>query len=76
MTLTDFKAKKLHLKIFDKGNLVYTSPAIQQIADYAKEDLATFWSEYKRIDNPHIYKVDLSDKLYNLKQKLLKANGG
>jgi nicotinate phosphoribosyltransferase len=76
MTLTDFKAKKLHLKIFDKGNLVYTSPAIQQIAEYAKEDLATFWSEYKRIDNPHIYKVDLSDKLYNLKQKLLKANGG
>lgn len=76
MTLTDFKARRLHVKVFEKGRLVYEQPSIRQIADNAREDLSTFWSEYKRIDNPHIYKVDLSDKLYDLKQKLLKVNGG
>ena len=33
--------------------------------------MATFWDEFKRIKRPHLYKVDLSDELYNLKKKLL-----
>ena len=33
--------------------------------------MASFWNEYKRLLNPHIYKVDLSQKLYDLKQSLL-----
>ncbi len=29
------------------------------------------WGEFKRLNNPHVYKVDLSEKLYDLKQELL-----
>lgn len=73
-TFIDFKARKLHEKIFDGGKLIYKLPTLKVIAEYAAKEITTFWSEYRRIDNPHIYKVDLSDKLYDLKQKLLKMN--
>ena len=41
-----------------------------QIKAYAKSELGSFWDEYKRVDQPQIYKVDLSDKLYELKLEM------
>ena len=72
-TFTEFKVKNLHTKIFENGKLIYKLPALKEIALYSKKELNSFWSEYRRIDNPHIYKVDLSQKLYDLKQSLLKV---
>lgn len=69
--LTNYYVKELQTKIFDSGNLVYTSPSLKEIAEYSKKDLDTFWDEIKRIDNPHKYFVDLSQNLWNLKQELL-----
>ena len=34
-------------------------------------EMDTFWEEYLRIDSPHIYKVDLSDELLQLKKSML-----
>ena len=42
------------------------------IRENALKELDTFWDEYKRVTNPHVYKVDLSFKLWQLKQELLK----
>lgn len=70
-TLTDFTAKKLRVKIFDKGNCVYESPSIEEIRSYCKNQLELIWDEVKRFENPHLYYVDLSQKLWNLKQKML-----
>ena len=53
------------------GKLVYDMPKLKDIAAYAKTEMESFWEEYKRIDQPHIYKVDLSDKLYELKTSML-----
>ena len=39
--------------------------------EYSKNDLSTFWDEIKRLYNPHKYYVDLSQKLWDLKQQLL-----
>ena len=36
----------------------------------------SFWEEYTRNDNPHIYKVDLSDELYELKTSMIKQIRG
>lgn len=69
--LTNYYVKELQTKIFDNGNLVYTSPTLKEIAEYSKNDLNTFWDEIKRIDNPHKYFVDLSQNLWDLKQKML-----
>lgn len=69
--ITDFYVKNLHIKVFEGGKLVYKIPDLKEIGQYHKKEINSFWDEYKRLDNPHIYKVDLSEKLYNLKTGLL-----
>lgn len=70
-TLTNFTTRKLLVPIFIKGELVYKVPTIDQIRENVKINENEIWEEYKRQINPDVYKVDLSDKLYNLKQELL-----
>ncbi|HHY83545.1 MAG TPA: nicotinate phosphoribosyltransferase [Clostridiales bacterium] len=72
MTIRHYSIKELLVPIFVKGKRVYKTPALMDIQAYAKSELDTLWDEYKRLKNPHVYKVDLSQKLYDLKQKLLK----
>ena len=71
MTLCDYRVRQLLVPIFENGELVYNSPALSEIAAYAKQEMETFWDEYKRLNRPHRYKVDLSQKLYDLKLQLL-----
>ena len=54
--------------------MVYKLPTVMEIAEYHRQSYGEFWNEYKRMLNPHVYKVDLSQKLYDLKQKLIKEN--
>ena len=75
MTLTDYTLRPLLVPIFRDGMQVYESPDLHRIAAYAKEELDTFWSEYKRLHRPQRYKVDLSQSLYDLKQELLARHG-
>ena len=69
--MKDFKAREMQVKIFDKGELVYDEPSLDEIAEYRKEEVASLWDEVKRYDSPHNYYVDLSQDLWNLKQKLI-----
>ena len=73
MTLRHFTCKELLMPIFLSGRRVYDLPGLLEIQSYAKQELDTLWEEYKRLKNPHVYKVDLSAKLYQLKQDLLKS---
>ncbi|MGN0448444.1 MAG: nicotinate phosphoribosyltransferase [Acutalibacteraceae bacterium] len=70
-TVTDFEAKPLLVKIFDKGEVCYQSPDIKDIKAYCNEQVDTLWDEVKRFENPHTYYVDLSDRLWNEKKRLL-----
>ncbi len=70
-TLTDFTARELLVPIFENGELVYDCPSIEEIAAYCKEQLDLLWDEVKRFENPHTYYVDLSEKLYEIKNILL-----
>lgn len=72
MTLTNFKARELLVPVFRNGKRVYELPSLMDIQKYAKKEMNTLWAEYKRLTKPHVFKVDLSDELYNLKNKLLK----
>ena len=71
-TVTNFYVKDLNIDVIKDGKVVCNRPSVMEIAAYHKESYGQFWNEYKRLLNPHIYKVDLSEKLFNLKQKLLK----
>ena len=69
--LEGFTVKNLQVPVFINGECVYTSPSIEEIRNYSKEQLSLIWDEVKRFENPHNYYVDLSEKLWNMKQKLL-----
>lgn len=70
-TLYDYNVRELLVPLFIDGRQVYDCPSMADIQRYAKAELSTFWEESKRLMNPHVYKVDLSDELYTLKQKLI-----
>ena len=72
-TFTDYTLKRLPVQIFSKGAAVYERPSLKEIVDYAVRSKGEFWEEYKRLINPHVYKVDLSDGLYDLKKKLMEG---
>ncbi len=71
-TVYDFTAKELMVPIFKNGEQVYQCPDLQQVRAYCQEQVDTLWDEVKRFDNPHTYYVDLSQKLWDIKQELLK----
>ena len=73
-TLTNFSAKELQVPIFKNGLLVYTSPGLEEIKAYCKQQVDLLWAEVKRFENPHTYYVDLSQKLWDIKQQLLREN--
>ena len=74
-TLENFTAKELLVPIFKDGECVYTSPTVQEIQKYCKEQIMTLWDEVKRFENPHRYYVDLSKDLWNVKHELLMNRG-
>lgn len=76
MTLTDYYAKNLYQDIIVDGKQVYKPKNVYQLQADCKASLDGFWEEYLRISNPHEYKVDLSLKLYELKQKLIAEERG
>lgn len=71
--VTNFYVKELYVDVFQKGKRVLQPKSVYQLAEDCKQSLNGFWDEYLRLQQPHAYKVDLSDKLYELKQKLIKA---
>jgi nicotinate phosphoribosyltransferase len=73
-TLTDFIAKPLLEPIFLGGELVYRLPTIEASRAYCAQQVDLLWDEVKRFENPHHYYVDLSQKLWDVKQELLRGN--
>ena len=65
-----YRMRRLLEPIFDEGKCVYTSPNVMEIQDICTKEKATLWDENMRFVNPAKVYVDLSDKLYALKQKV------
>jgi len=70
-TLTDFEAIELLKPIFVNGVCVYERPSTEEIRKHCEEELDRQWDEVKRFENPHNYYVDLSPKLWDIKQMML-----
>ena len=75
-TFTNYKLRKLHCEIIKDGKLVYNFPPLKEVKAYAETEIESLWDEYKRLDSPQIYKVDLSDALYQLKTSMLEEIRG
>ena len=70
----NFQARELLVPVFLNGKKVYESPALKDIQTYCKQQVNTLWDEIKRFDNPQTYYVDLSQKLWDIQQELLRKN--
>lgn len=67
--VTNFTAKNLHKKVIENGNVIYENPTVQEMQEYASENLNLLWDEYKRSLNPEAYPVDLSQKCWDNRMK-------
>lgn len=66
-----YTLRELMVPVFISGKCVYTSPSVMDIRNYCIQEQESLWDEARRLVNPHIVYVDLSQKLYNMKTKLL-----
>ena len=69
--LTDFTARELLVPVFEGGKLVYSLPPLAEIRDHCARELNTMWKEVLRFENPHDYYVDLSEKLWTVKNAMI-----
>ena len=74
-TVYNFEARELLTPIYQGGKLVYNRPSLDEIKTYCAQQVDTLWDELKRFENPQSYPVDLSQKLYDIRQDLLHSNG-
>lgn len=71
-TITDYSVRLLQVPIFCEGKLVYQLPNIEEIRRYCQKEVDTLWDEVTRFESPHRYYVDLSQKLWEIKDSMLK----
>lgn len=70
-TLQIYYTEELLVPIFNEGELIYQSPALHEIRQRAIQQTQQFAPEILRLTNPHEYHVDLSKKLWELKNNLI-----
>ena len=69
--LSNFYVKEVLVPIFKDGKLIYNRPSIKEIREYCEKEFNTLWDENTRFSNPNKYYVDLSQKLWDLKNNML-----
>ncbi len=67
----EFEREELFVPVFVNGKRVYETPPLKKIQENTKKSLGRLGSEFKRFQNPHVYHVSLSEKLFRVKQELL-----
>ncbi len=67
-----YTIREMLVPVFVKGQCVYQTPPTMEIRDYCQRELDTLWDETRRLVNPQEVIVDLSEKLYDMKQNLLR----
>ena len=71
--IENFYAEELLKPIFLGGELVYDMPTIEEIKKHCEEEISSMWDEVRRFTNPHNYYVDLSEKLWNVKNDMINS---
>lgn len=71
LNLETFKQEALLEKVMENGKKIVPSRSVSEIAEYSQSRLAQLPNEYKRFQNPHIYKIGLSLKLKQDRDKLV-----
>ncbi|NCC46700.1 MAG: nicotinate phosphoribosyltransferase [Bacteroidia bacterium] len=68
-----YQHQVLQSKVISKGEIIQDTRSLKERRDYYLENLDAFNPTQTRLINPHFYKVDISDNLYDLKNKLINS---
>lgn len=71
LELSRFEHEPLLKPVMENGKKVMPARTVSEIAEYSKSQLEKLPGEYKRFQNPHIYKIGLSTKLKEERNKLV-----
>ncbi len=71
LDLTHLTGETLLHPLMEKGRRVLPAVSISKSADHARRRLRHLPDEHRRFENPHVYKVGLSEKLHALREKLI-----
>lgn len=69
--IRNYRMELLLQPVIEQGVCCYETPSLASIRSYVKEQLEHLSPEIKRLVNPHEYHVDLSQELWDLKQRLI-----
>ncbi|MCM3712394.1 nicotinate phosphoribosyltransferase [Sporosarcina luteola] len=67
--VTNFDAVNLHTQVIEGGSVIYKNPTLNEMRQFAHDNLDLLWDEYKRSLNPEEYPVDLSQKCWDNKMR-------
>lgn len=73
-TIENFTSVQLQEKIFENGEFIGKERDLREVRDYCAAQIDTLWDEVTRFENPHNYYVDLSQKLWDEKNRLLESH--
>lgn len=73
-TIKNYTSVLLREKIFENGKFIGKNRTLKEVRDYCAAQIDTLWDEVTRFENPHNYYVDLSQNLWNEKNKLLESH--
>lgn len=77
--LQNMKSETLLKPVMKKGSRIDKPTPVKHIADYVKKRISHIEESVLRLENPHIYKVGLSKKLMELRDRIAfdkQQNGG
>ena len=69
--MENYTATELQVPDFKNGELVYKLPEISEIRRHCEEEIEGMWDEVRRFNNPHNYYVDLSEKLWKIREDMI-----
>ncbi|MDG5813926.1 nicotinate phosphoribosyltransferase [Chitinispirillales bacterium ANBcel5] len=72
LSLEGLKKEPLLHTVMENGTIKHEH-SLQESASYCKERLTRLPSEYKRFENPHTYKIGISDHLKKERDKLIES---
>lgn len=73
MTLeaNSYVVRELLKPMIVQGKVVYESPKVMDIKAYCDAEKNTLWDEHRRLNNPHIVPVELTEPLSKMKAKVI-----
>ena len=74
MNIGDLQKEPLLQKVMEDGKIIQEQKSIEEIASFSRERLKKLPQEYKRFFNPHIYKVGISEKLKQERDRLIEEH--